>query len=75
MRNNSGPKDEPCGTPHTRSLKFESEPFIETNGFLFERYDLIKLFTLPCRPSKSILYTKYHGLPYKVNEKSTDIFT
>ena len=38
-RNNSGPSDEPWGTPQDTFLQSESKPLIETYCHLFERYD------------------------------------
>ena len=46
----SGPRTDPCGTPHFTSHIEESTPFITVNCFLLPRYDIKKLFACPRIP-------------------------
>ena len=39
-KNRSGPRMEPCGTPHVSKPSSEKTPSSNTKNFLFERYDL-----------------------------------
>ena len=45
IRKMSGPRIEPCGTPHVIKPSSEKTPSSNTKHFLFERYDLSYLMT------------------------------
>ena len=50
MRNNSGPKTEPCGTPHITSSTSDDAPFTSTYCFLLVKYDWNQLKGIPLSP-------------------------
>ena len=66
MRNNSGPKDAPCGTPHTRYLKFESEPLLKQIVSYLKCMILLNYSHCPADHRNQFFYTKYHGLLYQM---------
>ena len=51
IRNNKGPKTDPCGTPYVPiSLKSEVIPLVVVYCFLFDKYDSDHLSALPFTP-------------------------
>ena len=45
IKNRSGPKIDPCGTPHVIKPSSEKTPSRDTKKFLLERYGLNQLIT------------------------------
>ena len=63
-KNKSGPRIEPCGTPHVILLSFEMKPFTSDFCERSLKYDSSSWNALPVIPnSNSFSIVKFHGLP------------
>ena len=58
MRNNNGPKIEPCGTPQTIEFHDEQAPLTITRCCLPFKYDVIQVKAGPLIPVFSIFFNK-----------------